>query len=214
MKIDANFYDKKYYEDGIASGKSCYTNYRWIPELTIPMAYFTIKELGIKSQSTVLDVGCSKGYFVKALRLLDIDAYGIDISQYAIDHVDIEVKDYCKLITNETPVPILKKFDWILTKDVLEHMDSDSLHSFFKNYSDKATRMYHVVPLGDDDKFRIPEYHLDKSHIQIHNEIWWEKLFNQYGWKIESLKYKTQGIKENWSEHHPTGNGFFTLVRV
>ncbi len=214
MEINADFYDKKYYEDGIASGKSCYTNYRWIPELTIPMAYFTIRELGLESKDTVLDMGCSKGYFVKALRLLDIDAYGVDISKYAIDHADVEIKEYCKLATKEDPVPILKTFDWVLTKDVLEHMDTESLHNFFKNYSNKATRMYHVVPLGDDGKFRIPEYHLDKSHIQIHNETWWENLFNQYGWKIESLKYKTQGIKENWSEHHPTGNGFFTLVRA
>jgi len=213
MEVPADFYDKKYYEDGIASGKSCYTNYRWIPELTIPMAYFIIKELSLESKAVVLDVGCSKGYFVKALRLLDIDAYGIDISKYAIDHADVEIKDYCKLISKEDPVPILKSFDWILTKDVLEHMNTESLHDFFRNYSDKSTRMYHVIPLGDDGKFRIPEYHLDKSHIQIHNEQWWERLFNQYGWKIESLKYKTQGIKENWSEHHPAGNGFFTLAR-
>lgn len=214
MDINAEFYDKSYYEDGIASGKSCYTNYRWIPELTIPMAYFTIKELGIESKDSVLDVGCSKGYFVKALRLLDIDAYGTDISKYAIDHADVEVRDYCKLISNDNPVPFEQKFKWILTKDVLEHMDIDSLHTFFKNYSDKADYMYHVVPLGDNGQFRIPEYHLDKSHIQIHDEAWWEQFFNQYGWKVKTLKYKTQGIKENWSEHHPTGNGFFTLTRA
>jgi SAM-dependent methyltransferase len=213
MKIDANFYDKKYYEDGIASGKSCYTNYRWIPELTIPMAYFTIKELGIQSTDTVLDVGCSKGYFVKALRLLDVDAYGIDISPYAIEHADVEIKNYCKLTSDNDPIPFNRKFKWILTKDVLEHMSTEHLHKFFQDYSDKGEFMYHVVPLGDNGKFRIPEYHLDKSHVQINDEEWWEKLFNQYGWKIKSLKYKTQGIKENWSEHHPTGNGFFTLVR-
>lgn len=213
MDINADFYDKKYYEDGIASGKSCYTNYRWIPELTIPMAYYLIKELDVHENMTVLDVGCSKGYFVKALRLLGIEAYGIDISKYAIEHADSDIRDFCRLVSPERPIPFNRTFDWILTKDVLEHMPTENLHTFFKDYSDKAKQMYHVIPLGDNGKFRIQEYHLDKSHVQIQNEEWWEKLFNDYGWKIKSLKYKTQGLKENWSEHHPKGNGFFTLVR-
>lgn len=214
MTITAEFYDKKYYEDGIASGKSCYTNYRWIPELTIPMAYFFVKELGIKESETILDVGCSKGYFVKALRLLGFETYGTDISQYAIEHADTEIKDFVRLVTADNPTPFNRSFDWVVTKDVLEHMDTESLHTFFEKYSDVSEKQYHVIPLGDQGKFRIPEYHLDKSHIQIHSEDWWENLFNQYGWKIKSLKYKTTGIKENWSEHHPKGNGFFTLVRA
>lgn len=214
MEIDANFYDKKYYEDGIASGKSCYTNYRWIPELTIPMAYHFIKELNLQDNETLLDVGCSKGYFVKALRLLGFESYGIDISSYAIEHADSDVKKFVKLITESDPVPFSRSFDWVVTKDVLEHMDTQSLHFFMDAYRHLSKKQYHVIPLGDNDKFRIPEYHLDKSHIQIHNEDWWENLFNSYGWKIKSLKYKTNGIKENWSEHHPKGNGFFTLVRI
>lgn len=213
MNIAADFYDKKYYEDGIASGKSCYTNYRWIPELTIPMAYHFIKELDIKNCETILDVGCSKGYFVKALRLLGFEAYGTDISKYAIEHADTEIKDFCRLVTDDNPIPYVRSFDWIITKDVLEHMTNHHLDSFLVNYSDKAKKMFHVIPLGDNDKFRIPEYHLDKSHIQIHDEDWWKNLFASYGWRIKSLKYKTPGIKENWSEHHPTGNGFFTLIR-
>lgn len=211
--IDKNFYDKKYFEDGIASGKSCYTNYRWIPELTIPMAYFMMKELNLESQTSLLEVGCSKGYLVKALRLLDIDAYGIDVSEYAIDHCDSDIKDFCKLSTEIEPIPFKQHFEWLVTKDVLEHIPTDGLHALFKNYSDRCNKMYHVIPLGDEGKFRIPEYHLDKSHIQIHNESWWENLFSEYGWKIESLKYSVKGIKENWAEHHPNGNGFFTLVR-
>lgn len=213
MEITADFYDKKYYEDGIASGKSCYTNYRWIPELTIPMAYHFIKELKLDDNQTVLDVGCSKGYFVKALRLLGIEAYGTDISKYAIEHADSDVREFCRLVTEKMPTPFDRKFDWIITKDVLEHMPESALEDFFKNYSNLAEKMYHVIPLGDHGHFRIPEYHLDKSHIQINNEEWWEQFFNKYGWKIHSLKYKTNGIKENWSEHHPRGNGFFTLVR-
>lgn len=213
MNLDSNFYDKKYFEDGIASGKSCYTNYRWMPELTIPMAYFMINELNIRSGENLLEIGCSKGYLIKALRLLDIEAYGTDVSTYAINHVDPEVKEFCRLSTNEDPFPFKKNFDWVITKDVLEHIPENHLHDTFASINGYCKKMYHVIPLGDNDKFRIPEYHLDKSHVTIKDENWWEEFFNSHGWKIESLKYKVKGIKENWSEHHPTGNGFFTLVR-
>ena len=40
MKIK---YDKDYYENGVAKGISGYENYRWIPELTYPMAYTICK---------------------------------------------------------------------------------------------------------------------------------------------------------------------------
>jgi len=211
--IEANYFNKDYFEDGIVSGKSCYTNYRWIPELTIPMAYHIINALKLKDDENLLEIGCSKGYLTKALRLLGFDAYGVDVSEYAIEHADVEVKNYCKLITEKNPIPFKQDFKWILTKDVLEHIPTEGLHSLFENYSNQCEMMYHVIPLGDNEKFRIPEYHLDKSHIQIHDEDWWINLFSQYGWKVKSLKYSVKGIKENWAEHHPTGNGFFTLVK-
>lgn len=211
--IDSNYFNKDYFEDGIVSKKSCYTNYRWIPELTIPMAYRLAKTLNLQEDENILEIGCSKGYMIKALRLLGFDAYGTDISEYAISHVDTDIKDFCKLTTAKNPLPFKQHFNWVVTKDTLEHVPTEGLHEIFSQYSDKCDMMYHVIPLGDNEKFRIPEYHLDASHIQIHNEDWWNDLFAQYGWKIKSLKYKVKGIKENWAEHHPTGNGFFTLVK-
>ena len=150
MELLSNFYDKKYYEDGIASGKSCYVNYRWIPELTIPMAYYIIKELGLKTGDQVLDYGCGKGYVTKALRLLGIDARGVDVSEYAVGQADPDTRDFVALITNDNPVPWRQKFDWIITKDVLEHVPDQPLNMFLENYSSLANNMWHVIPLGDN----------------------------------------------------------------
>ncbi len=79
-------YDADYYERGVESGKSCYSNYRWLPELTIPMAMVLIDTLGIRpgAGQRVLDFGCAKGFVTKALRMLRRDAWGIDISRYAL----------------------------------------------------------------------------------------------------------------------------------
>lgn len=69
-------YDREYFEYGVETGKSNYQNYRWIPELTIPMAMTIIDLLGIKPNESVLDYGCAKGYLVKALRMLHRNAWG------------------------------------------------------------------------------------------------------------------------------------------
>lgn len=40
-------------------------------------------------------VGCALGYLVKHLRLLGIEAYGFDLSQWAIDRVDPAAAPFC-----------------------------------------------------------------------------------------------------------------------
>jgi SAM-dependent methyltransferase len=210
--INKNFYDLDYFEKGFTSKKSCYLNYRWMPELTIPMTSKIIKFLNIKDNENVLDFGCSKGYMVKAFRLLGINAYGIDISSYAIEHVDSEVKRFCKLIHNDY-APIKKKFNWVVSKDVLEHLTVNQISKFLITYKKFTKKMFHVVPLGENKKFRIKEYHLDKSHLQMNNEKWWINLFKKNGWKTKDFNYCVKGVKDNWVEFNPKGNGFFTLEK-
>ena len=47
-----------------------------------------VKEYNLKKGSKVLDVGCGKGFLVKDLINLGIDAYGLDISEYAIKNCE------------------------------------------------------------------------------------------------------------------------------
>ncbi len=211
--MDCCFFDQDYFEDGLVSGKSCYFNYHWLPELTITMVFWLMNELKIKPGDKVLDYGCSKGFIVKAFRLLGVDARGVDISQYAIENCDPEVKEYCRQITSDNPVPWQEKFDWIISKDVLEHMSTADICKFFDLYSSLARQQYHIIPLGDDGNYRIKQYHMDPSHIQINNEHWWINLFQENGWKNIDIKHHVKGIKDNWYKVHTTGNGFFHLTK-
>ena len=43
-----------------------------------------IKTYNLKKNDKVLDVGCAKGYLVYDFHQAGIDAYGVDISKYAL----------------------------------------------------------------------------------------------------------------------------------
>lgn len=58
-----------------------------------PVARDIIEHFGLKPGMRVLDVGCAKGFVVKDLMLEcpGLDAYGLDISRYALMHCEKEV---------------------------------------------------------------------------------------------------------------------------
>lgn len=53
-----------------------------------PVAKDIVEHFGLKPGDRVLDVGCAKGFLVKDLVALGIDAYGLDISHYGLMHCE------------------------------------------------------------------------------------------------------------------------------
>ena len=203
-------YDEDYFERGISSGKSGYDNYRWLSELTIKFAYKIIKELNLRDGDKVLDYGCAKGFLVKALKILDIDAYGCDISNYAISNSDNKIKERCKLMDNK--IPFNGMFEWVISKDVFEHLEEKELKDVLKNIARISKKLFVIVPMGENNKFIIPAYDLDITHKLAKPRDWWEKKFEDYGWKIDRFSYTINGMKDNWKKYEK-GNGFFFLKR-
>lgn len=205
--INSNYFDQDYYERGIESGKSCYTNYRWVPELTIPMAMTIIDYLKIKRGHTVMDYGCSKGYLVKALRLLYRQAWGIDISSYAIKNVDKEAKKFCSKSDR-----FLNFFDICIAKDVFEHISAEDIATVLKcNIS--ADILFAVIPLGEGGEFRADANNHDQSHLICANEKWWIETFKNSGWQLKKFTFRVDGIKDSYYKTSPEAHGFFTLKK-
>ncbi|WCL53053.1 SAM-dependent methyltransferase [Gimibacter soli] len=210
-------YDADYFERGAVLGISGYMNYSWMPEMTIRMAHHLVQELGIKSTDKVLDYGCAKGFLVRALRILDIQAFGVDVSDYAIGETPHDVRKYCSKI--EAPSDILKTehhYDWLLSKDVFEHIDEPQLAALMLCVRERVDRMFVVVPLGKENGepgFIVPSYDDDVTHVTIKPRSWWRDFFEKYGWHVKSDTLSFRGVKENWVSAYPDGNGFFVLER-
>ena len=70
----------------------------------------------------VLDAGCALGLLVETLRDRGIDAYGIDISAFAIEQVHQPIKPFCR--QGSVTEPFAERYDLIVWIEVLEHMSA------------------------------------------------------------------------------------------
>jgi SAM-dependent methyltransferase len=69
---------------------------------------------------SVLDAGCAMGFLVEALRQRGVEAWGLDISEYAISKVHPNMQPFCALglVTD----PLSRRYDLIVCIEVLEHL--------------------------------------------------------------------------------------------
>jgi Methyltransferase domain len=201
-------FDSDYFLHGKQTGKSLYENYRWLPKLTVPMAARIVSHCGIRSHHSILDFGCARGYLVRALRYeLGYNAWGHDISQWALENCDPLVKDY--LIANNSAI-FDRSFDWIIAKDVLEHVDD--VCSAMALLKTAGVGILVIVPIAHGREYDVPEYEEDVTHIHRHPLSWWMGHLCQAGWSVEG-RYHIDGIKENYKQY-PTGNGFIVARRI
>jgi len=202
-------FDAEYFERGRSSGKSWYENYHWQPQRSFREALAIVDALRLDSKSKILDVGCAKGFLVRALRELEITADGCDISKYALAHAPKGCW-YCGELVNW----VGKDYTHAFAKDVLEHCTPEQLDNTLQAIKMAAPLLMCVVPLGDFGKYRIPEYHKDVTHIIAENERWWTDAFIKNGWSIKHATYHLIGIKDNWTrETDRKGNAVFLLEK-
>lgn len=206
-------YDADYYLNGPKTGKSNYENYSWKPKLTIPMAQSVRDTFGTYfSDDTLLDVGCARGYLVKALRSMGVNAFGYDTSEWAIANCDPDVKEF---VSTHFPTD---DFSHIFCKDVMEHIPEPELVTLVDQLLKQClVSMLVIVPLsfvvGGD--YVRKEDNMDSTHvIKWPLESWIDFFQNRAGRKFTvNGSWHIEGLKPT-SFTHLKSCGFITLQRL
>ena len=147
--------------------------------------------------NTILDVGCSQGITVDAYEKKGKEAYGIDISNIAINKVkELNIKN-C-YVANVINIPFAtKKFDSLVTCDVLEHlMPSDINKAIYEII--RVTKKYLFIKVATNVeknrgwieliKRKYPRYkHLKNLHLTIMSLNKWITTFENTD-KVELLE--------------------------
>ncbi len=204
----AVMFGEAYYMNGKTTGISNYENYRWLPDHTLAWAHTFVRLLGIREGQRILDVGCALGTYVRALRMLGFDAYGYDISHWAVNNADAEVKPYLSSHLNGA------KYDLIFSKDCMEHVPEDDLRTLVKHLLGHTNRLFIIVPLAKDGEYVHPKEENDVTHVNRWAlEEWLSFVSSCSPAFVHTASYMYPGLKPGAYEVEH-GYGFLLSQRI
>jgi SAM-dependent methyltransferase len=141
----------------------------------------------------VLDLGCAYGQVVAAMHKHGYDAYGIDISDYAIEQGRKEYEPLKYRIfqgsCHELEPFSKKSFDFIYSNQVFEHIPGDLCTPLAKEIFRVAKPnaiLWAGLVLDLAEEHQPQGYNPedpDKTHINLRPESWWDNIFLNNGWK-------------------------------
>lgn len=173
-------YNEQYYEQYDADvGKISYKDSKDIRDFLSSVAKRIVSDLNPR---TILDAGCATGHLVAALRDLGVEAYGLDISEYAISVVREDIKPYCFVgsLTERLPQNMPQRYDLVVTIEVLEHLYAEDGKAAIKN----------ICNLSDNILFcSTPDDLTDKTHLNVQQREYWAKLFAENNF-FDDLSYR------------------------
>lgn len=164
MSYNSTVYDEIYYRSHCGD---CYERGHGWEQIFAGQAERIVKELTPKK---TLDVGCAVGYLVEGLRDRGVDAWGIDISDYAISKVREDIKPYCNI--GSAVDEITEKYDLITCIEVMEHLKPEEYNKAIENMC-KATDtiLFSSTPFDYNEE----------SHYSINNSGYWSRIFAYNG---------------------------------
>lgn len=132
------------------------------------------------SPKTVLDAGCAWGYLVAALRNRGVEAWGVDISPYAISKAHKAIRPYCAVgsLTEALPDTLPKSYDLVVSIEVFGHLhEHDGLIAIQRlcSYSDQI-----ILSTSSDDTYEKKHYNV-QQHCNIQQPEYWAREFARYG---------------------------------
>ncbi|PFG12750.1 glycosyltransferase [Bacillus sp. es.036] len=122
--------------------------------------------------SRVLEVGCAKGFLVECLRDRGAEAYGFDVSEYAISTVRNDIKPFCNIGSADDPSQYNGVYDVIICIEILEHL-TEEMGMKAIDLMCKHTKKILFSSSPDDYE--------EKTHINVQPPEYWDLQFAKHG---------------------------------
>jgi 2-polyprenyl-3-methyl-5-hydroxy-6-metoxy-1,4-benzoquinol methylase len=169
-EYNASYFDGKYQSMRHNAG---YTTYeRWFRNDSnnfLDIAKDLVNQFSLENKK-VLDVGCAKGFLVEDLRSLGVDAFGIDISSYAISKANLGVSSYLELVDVRNKLQDYKdkEFELLISMNFLCCFSDEDLYFLSSQFNRISNSQFHVVNENENTNF-----YNSKKLVQWVNEFNW-----------------------------------------
>lgn len=144
-----------------------------------------INHWNLNSSSSLLDVGCAKGFFLHDLSIMipGIKVKGIDISQYAIDNTIETMTDYCQYGNAYNLEFRDNSFDIVFSINTVHNLEIDECKVAIKEIervSKKGSFITVDAYETEDEKERMFKWNLTAKTILSKKD--WINVFNECGY--------------------------------
>jgi len=140
----------------------------------------------LTKDSSVLDVGCAKGFMLFDLKkgISDIKVQGVDISSYAIENSKEEIKRYLK-VANAKELPFEdNSFDVVISINTIHNLDIDECAIALKEIT-RVSKKHSFVTVdafrNEEEKKRMFQWNLTAKTILSVSD--WIKFFEENNYK-------------------------------
>ena len=169
----AKKYEKEYWDGDRKFG---YGGYKYVPGRWKAVAQGLISAYNLRSGSSVLDVGCGKGFLLYEMKSLlpDLKISGFDISKYGLEETKVEIKKDLFIHRAEETYPFEdKQFDLVISLGCLHNLKIFELEVALKE----------IERVGKQGYIMLESYRNEKELFNL--QCWaltCESFFNQKEW--------------------------------
>ncbi|MGN6665197.1 MAG: class I SAM-dependent methyltransferase, partial [Solirubrobacterales bacterium] len=120
--------------------------------------------------ASFLDAGCAMGFLVAAMDRRGVDAWGVDVSEYAISRVHESVAARCQVASLTEPLE--RRYDLIACIEVLEHIPPEDAERVIANLCAATDRL--LISTTPDD-------YSEATHLNVQPPEAWSATLAGHG---------------------------------
>lgn len=162
-----------------------YGGYKYIPGRWKPVAESLIKNYNLSNESSVLDVGCGKGFLLYEMKLIlpGIKVVGFDISKHGIENAKKEVKDDLFIHRAQDPYPYKdNEFDLVISLGCIHNLRIFELETALKEIERVGRQGYIMMESyrNEQELFNVQCWALTCESFFDNEE--WPWIYNHFGY--------------------------------
>lgn len=152
---------------------------------------FDVSRKYLKSESTIIDVGCGNGSLLTLFKNEGFNVTGVDTSKVCVEHLRTnEIKCIHGSVFSVNP----SQFDYVTCCHVLEHIiDIDGFVEHLKKFMKPDGHMYIEVPDSTRYTTNPPFQDFNLEHVNHFTHMTLTKLFDKHGFQCTESGQKIIG---------------------
>lgn len=162
-----------------------YGGFNYFPRFWQPVIPTFQEHWGLSKNSSILDVGCAKGFMLHDLAQLipGITVKGIDISEYAIENAIEDMKSHVR-VANATKLPFEdRSFDVVISINSIHNLERDECGRALQEI-ERVSRNGSFITVdayrNEEEKERMYAWNLTAKTIMSVDE--WVRFFEEVGY--------------------------------